>query len=401
MADPLEFDFADPDFNFPEFFESFNIQPETDPFSLGPKPVGVSGAATPSEQAFIAASAVNQNDPTFFQSLIDSGRLRLDDDLPGGGTGTPFGQAGSAIPNYALESAMGRGDGRGDGRGGLSGGNVNTRNIGEMFPDFDSLARSVSGFDGDTLRDLTNVFKKDSKLTSGQGGSIGATLGNVLGAPPLGALGGGVGTLMAGGSGGQAVVNTLLGGITGAAPPIGFALSILEALFDPFGFDPTKQQTLRPGHFDEPSPIGDPGAYESIGAWGKVLANAFETGQWGGFGDSTQPFDPNATLTLSDLDPDIAFDIDFTGSLGGAAEPSDPGILSDPDPDLAKDILGFDPADAQARRAYIEAVDALSWNFQEMSRGNGGPSDAGITTDAGITEDFGFGFSDRDSYEWE
>jgi hypothetical protein len=317
MAKTQGFDFADPDFNFPEFFESFNIQPETDPFSLGPKPAGVSGAATPSEQAFSAASAVNQNDPPFFQSLIDSGRLRLDDDLPGGGTGTQFGQAGSAIPNYALESAMGAGDGGGDGGGGLSGGNVNTRNIGEMFPGFDSgaLAKSVSGFAGGKLKDLMGALDhhKQRLATEFFGGLM-------LGGGPIG---GGIAHGI-----GNVFEADRLRRATGVPEQTGFLNTMLETGSDFFG-----QSRIFDFHdmVDQYKNVSiDP--VKGITSFSDVREGQLLSDPDPDLAEAIRGFDPadaaaGFEISRGSVDPDIAFDIDFTGSLGGDAEPSDPGIF--------------------------------------------------------------------------
>jgi hypothetical protein len=353
MAKTQEFDFADPDFNFPEFFESFNIQPETDPFSLGPKPVGVSGAATPSEQAFSAASAVNQNDPTFFQSLIDSGRLRLDDDLPGGGTGTPFGQAGSAIPNYALESAMGAGDGR----GGLSGGNVNTRNIGEMFPDFDSLARSVSGFAGGKLKDfmgaighhkqrLATEFAASTILSAGMTGPGGLVMGGLVH---------GVGNVM-------------------EADALREAMGIPEAT----GFIGTAGET-----WDD--------------FWGRSdvfnlhdIVDTFEDtkGISADLGLDQKEIEQLAIDNPAFLNQVLAAYTGFPDQkLSNRTPFRDEGVaaLGDPDPDLAEAILfGFDPADAAAgfeisrgSGGYGGDVGHPDRDFREDRDFNEGPSDIG------------------------
>jgi len=368
MAEPLEFDFTDPKFNFPEFFESFNIQPEFDPFSLGSKPKGGPGGATLSEQAFNAAQAVNQNDPTFFQSLLDAGLLRRATDTQQDPI-APFGTAGSARPNFALESALHGGE---DDRGltGLAGGasfgGLGKTTLGEIFKNFDP----TFGISRD---------KKNFGITSAQAGSAGAFLGNVLGTPALGGLGGALGTLAADGSYSEAGVQALLGMLSGAAPPLGFGLSAIEAIFDPFGFDPAAPQTLKPAHFGEPSPIGDPGAYPSVKAW---LDHIEEFGLFGGaLGDSTQPFDPNATIegegpggepTGTDIGagvsgfgsfasardeaeadtgvPDISFDDFFGGgddtlddtTLGGSAGDFE-GVDFDRDDD--DDESGFDETD--------------------------------------------------------
>ena len=221
------------DFLFPDFIP---LGQRPDP-NAPVKPEGVPGGATAAERAF-----------NFQQGLFDA-------PLPIGGSvdliapeGEP-GEATAAEQNFKtlapfLRDLIDSGGATVDRSGGFAG-DTGDKTIGELFGSAVNENALVGGTLGDTLSELginpDNLvgFNDPEASFNIENKDVANFFGNLIGGP----LGAGVASKAFGASTEESIVNAAIAALAKGVPVVGIPLAVVNALFDPFGFDVDPEST--------------------------------------------------------------------------------------------------------------------------------------------------------------